>query len=410
MQNFWKKLNTPFFCLAPMEEVTDVAFREMFARYSGQNIEYSTQNTVDSRIQSADSKQQGKIGNRQEIIGGHQADIDAQLLTNSYQLGTNHFVMFTEFVNVDGILHPEGFQKLKQDLYFTEIQRPIVAQLWGNNPEKFFEATQLVKKMGFDGVDINMGCPQEKEIKINSCAALIRDPKLAGEIIQATKEGWLKNSSLEKNEGVPVSVKTRIGYSKPDVENWIGFLLTHNLSAITVHGRTKKEMSKVPANWDEIKKAVELRNSMQVSEIASATSGPFGASEAISGQDRLSGSSQSNQRTLIIGNGDVKSYAEGLKRVEETGVDGVMIARGAFGNPWLFDTSGKMPDAKEKLRVMLEHAEIFQKWLPLKSFQIMRKHFKAYASGFDGANELRVKLMETKNLEETKKIVEEFLK
>lgn len=317
MSNFWTQLNKPIFALAPMEEVTDVVFREMFAKHGKPDV------------------------------------------------------MFTEFINVDGLTHPVGFEKLKIDLEFTEIQRPMVAQIWGTNPQKFYEAAKLIVKMGFDGVDINMGCPQDKEIGIGACAALIRFPELAKEIISATKRGA---------GDLPVSVKTRLGYSKADeMESWVKTLLSADIAALTIHARTKQEKSKVPAQWEKIKEAVEIRNGLK-------------------------------SETLIIGNGDVKSRAEGLLRIQETGCDGVMIARGAFGYPWLFRTDNYAPSIKERLTVMLEHAQLFQDKLGgLKSFFIMRKHFKAYASGFDGAHELRAKLMETKNLEETKIIVEDFL-
>jgi nifR3 family TIM-barrel protein len=358
MSNFWQQLKKPIFCLAPMEEVTDFAFREMFARYSGLKIK------------------------------------DERLKMNS-------FVMFTEFLNVDGLLHPQGFEKLKIDLKFSEIQRPIVAQIWGRDPEKFFKVAQMLAKMGFDGIDINFGCPQSKEIQIGACAALIREPKLAQEIIRATQEGWVSAKDHttpqpsaaassppgtggvpSRSEGevvVPVSVKTRIGYSKTDeMEEWVRTLLETNIAALTLHARTKQEMSKVPAHWEKIAEAVRIRDGMKVS-------------------------------TLIIGNGDVKSRKEGLARIEETKCDGVMIGRGAFGNPWTFRDDGYEPDIKERLRVMLEHAQLFQSILGnLKSFVIMRKHFKAYCSGFPGASELRAKLMEAKNLEETKQIIAEY--
>jgi nifR3 family TIM-barrel protein len=330
MPNFWKQLNNPFFCLAPMEDVTDVAFREMFARYSG----------------------------------GHSV-----LNPKPYIL--NPFVMFTEFVNVDGLTHPEGYKKLSLALKYTEAQRPMVAQIWGTNPDKFYEAAKIVVGLGFDGIDINMGCPQDKEIGLGSCAALIRNPKLAGEIISATKKGAGE---------LPVSVKTRLGYTKADeMAGWVTFLLQQNIAALSLHARTKQEKSKVPAQWEKIAEAVKIRNSMKV-------------------------------ETLIIGNGDVKSRAEGLKRAEETGCDGVMIARGAFGNPWLFKTDNYQPNIKERLSVMLEHARLFNsEFGGNKPFVIMRKHFKAYVSGFDGAAELRAKLMETKSLEETEEVVKSYL-
>ena len=332
--NFWKSLQKPIFCLAPMEEVTDVVFREMFALYSNNGTR---------------DKGQGK----------------------------NAFVMFTEFINVDGILHPTGFERLKIDLEYTENQRPIVAQIWGTNPEKFYQAAKLMASLGFDGIDINMGCPQDKEIGIGACAALIRNPELASEIIEATIKGA---------QGLPVSVKTRLGYSKAEeMETWVTHLLKHNIAALTLHARTKQEKSKVPAHWEKIKEAVVIRDKVQETR-------------------------DKERRTLIIGNGDVKSREEGLKRVEETGCDGVMIARGAFGFPWMFREDNYQPSIKERLSVALEHAKIFQEKLgAYKSFYIMRKHFKAYASGFDGANELRLKLLETKNLGEAEVLIKDFL-
>jgi len=318
MPNFWTKLKKPIFALAPMEEVTDFAFREMFAKYGKPDV------------------------------------------------------MFTEFVNVDGLLHPEGFKKLVIDLKFSDIQRPMVAQIWGTNPEKFFQAAQLIAKLGFDGIDINMGCPQDKEIGIGACAALIREPELAKEIIRSTMKGA---------GGLPVSVKTRLGYSKADeLQVWLRHLLETKPAAVTLHARTKQEKSKVPAQWERIAEAVKLRD-------------------------------ESKSETLIIGNGDVRTREEGLARIKETGCDGVMIGRGAFGNPWLFRADNYRPTIEERLTTMLEHAALFdQVFDGVKSFFIMRKHFKAYASGFDGAHELRAKLMETKNLAETRLIIEEYLK
>jgi nifR3 family TIM-barrel protein len=327
MPNFWNQFKKPIFALAPMEEVTDFAFREMFARH-------------------------GKIGDSENRKSG--------------------FVMFTEFVNVDGLLHPEGQKKLLIDLKFSEIQRPMVAQIWGTNPEKFFQAAELIVKLGFDGIDINMGCPQDKEIGIGACAALIREPELAKEIIHSTMRGA---------GDLPVSVKTRLGYSKADeIQVWLRHLLETKPAVITLHARTKQEKSKVPAQWERIAEAVKLRNELK-------------------------------SETLIIGNGDVKSREEGLARVKETGCDGVMIARGAFGHPWLFRADDYQPSVEDRLKTMIEHAALFDETFNgQKSFFIMRKHFKAYASGFDGAHELRAKLMETKNLAETRLIVEEFLR
>lgn len=322
-QNFWKVLGKPIFALAPMEEVTDVAFREMFAKYGKPDV------------------------------------------------------MFTEFTNVDGLLHPEGYERLKIDLEFSESQRPMVAQIWGTDPEKFYKAAQLIAKLGFDGIDVNMGCPQDKEIGIGACAALIRNPSLAKEIIAATKNGA---------GDLPVSVKTRLGYSKPDeMAQWVGHLLSCDIAALAIHARTKREKSKVPARWEKIAEAVAIRNEKQEMR-------------------------NEKERTLIIGNGDIKSRQEGLDRIAQTGCDGVMVGRGAFGNPWFFRANNHQPTILERLTAMLEHAQLFNEKLGReKSFFIMRKHFKAYASGFDGAHLLRARLMETKNLEETEAIVKEFL-
>lgn len=421
MPNFWQNLPKPIFALAPMQDVTDCAFREIFAKYG------RPQNLIPDLVEGSNF--------RQFFDGLRQAQATSK----------NDFVMFTEFVNVDGLLHPEGFKRLKIDLEFTENQRPIVAQIWGRDPQKFFEAAKLIAQMGFDGIDINMGCPQDKEIVQKTCAALIREPELAGEIIQATIEG-AKISNLtptlssrlrlgfdgqapgEEEKHLPVSVKTRLGYSKTDeMQGWLTHLLKYPLAAITIHARTKQEKSKVPAHWEKIKEAVKIR-------------------------DKRIENREKDKRTLIIGNGDIKTREEGLQRIKETGCDGVMVARGAFGNPWLFRSLGGknpeevfslptspqqagapashfqgsnsrgvnpqtigsiqyQPTVKERLGVMLEHAELYEKmYKGVKSFVAMRKNFKAYASGFEGASELRAELMETNDTEGTKKIIEDFLR
>ncbi len=344
--NFWQQLPKPFFALAPMENVTDLAFREIFALHGKPDVS------------------------------------------------------FTEFINVDGLTHPVGFEHLKRDLQYTEKQRPIVAQIWGRDPEKFYKAAGIIASLGFNGVDINMGCPQDKEISQKTCAALIREPQLAGEIILATIEGAkiTNPNPVPLPEGeihLPVSVKTRLGYSKSDeMHAWISHLLKFPIAALTLHARTKQEKSAVPAHWEKIKEAVEIRNSIQ----APRPNPP------------LEGEGRGGVRPLIIGNGDIKSRQDGLDRIKETGCDGVMVGRGAFGNPWIFRSDGYHPTVKERLSVMLEHAEMFEKFFAgQKSFAVMRKNFKAYASGFEGAGELRAKLMETENLEETKKIVQDFI-
>ncbi len=317
--NFWKELKRPFFVLAPMADVTDAAFRQIIAKYGKPDV------------------------------------------------------MWTEFVSADGLMHSEGRKHLLTDLSYTEKERPIVAQLFTSNPEKMREAAKLVAKLGFDGLDINMGCPDRTIEKQGAGAALIKTPKIARAVIAAAKEGI---AAAGKN--IPVSVKTRVGWSKPEMETWIPELLKENIAALTVHARTRKELSLVPARWEFVKRAVELRNEMK-------------------------------SDTLIIGNGDVKDLSDAKARVKETGADGVMIGRGIFGNPWLF--AEKIPTLKDKLEVMVEHTKLFKKLLgKKKNFAIMKKHFKAYVNGFDGAKELRVELMETTNAREVGIIIKRFLK
>ncbi|MEK7618477.1 MAG: tRNA-dihydrouridine synthase, partial [Patescibacteria group bacterium] len=408
MKNFWQNLTKPIFALAPMQDVTDCAFREIFAKYG----------------RSSPLLNPPPQGEEIKIVP----------LPRGEGLGEGGFVMFTEFVNVDGLLHPEGFKRLKIDLEYTENQRPIVAQIWGRDPEKFYAAAKLIAQMGFDGVDINFGCPQDKEIAQKTCAALIREPELAGEIIEATIEGakvnnpsqpplMVSTSSPQALRGgdnhLPVSVKTRLGYSKTDeMQGWLTHLFKYPLAAITLHARTKQEKSKVPAHWEKIKEAVEIRDHMMIGVIARVSAGGGSASgttsdEAILTPNRLSRPSDAfgarNDRTLIIGNGDIKSREEGLQRIKETGCDGVMVGRGAFGNPWLFRADNHQPSIEERLGIMLEHAELYEKmYKGIKSFVAMRKNFKAYISGFEGANELRAKLMETESAKEAQEVVRSF--
>ncbi len=315
--DFWKGLKKPIFVIAPMANVTDVAFRSMFAKYGKPDV------------------------------------------------------MWTEFVSADGLCSP-GRKMLLRDLEFSNKEKPIVAQLFTGHPDKMREASALVAKLGFDGIDINMGCPDRAVEKQGAGAGMIKTPKLAKEIIRSVKEGA---------PNLPVSVKTRIGYNKVEIDTWLPALLEENISALTVHLRTRKEMSDVPAHWELMPNIVEIRN-------------------------RLA------PNTILLGNGDVSSLEDAKNKVKETGCDGVMIGRGIFGNPWFF--SGRIVSEispKERLEVMLEHAKAFDKLLgDIKNFAIMKKHFKAYVSGWEGAKELRVKLMETNNLKEVSKIVKEYIK
>lgn len=287
-------------------------------------------------------------------------------------------VMWTEFVSADG-LFKGGYDALVKDLAFTEAERPIVAQFFTGIPEMMRKAAALAVELGFDGVDINMGCPDKGIVKSGAGAHLLRHPKLAQEIVLAAKEGA---------GALPVSVKTRIGWSRDEMETLLPVLLEAEPAVITIHARTRDEMSAVPARWEHVKRAVEIRD-------------------------------QSGRETLIFGNGDVASIQDAVEKATLSGCDGVMLGRAIFGNPWLFADSRRnlrnateiwpAPEVKlpeEKLNVLLEHTCLYGEILPHKAFAIMKKHFKAYVSGWDGAKELRMKLMAANNAREFAAILE----
>ncbi len=330
MKNFWRELRKPILCLAPMADVTDCAFRQIIAKYGKPDI------------------------------------------------------FWTEFVSADGLAHPVAKEKLLVDLKYSENERPIVAQIFGGKPENIKNAAALCKKLGFDGIDINMGCPDKSIEKQCAGAGMMKNPKLAREIIRAAIEGA---------DGLPVSVKTRIGYNGHALdEEWIKILLQENIAALTVHLRTRKEMSDVPAHWELMKRIVEIRDEMK-------------------------------SETLILGNGNVVDTDDGRRKCEETGCDGVMLGRAIFGNPFLFANKNVLSEVEglsldstrdkttaEKLEAMVLHTKLFEKMLGgHKNFAIMKKHYKAYCNGFEGAKELRMKLMETENAEQVEKTVNDFL-
>lgn len=333
---FWNKLNKPIFCLAPMADVTDCAFRQVITKY-------------------------GKPP-----------------------------VLWTEFVSADGLAHPKAREKLLIDFRFSENEHPIVAQIFGSDKDNIREAAKLIRELGFDGVDINMGCPDRTIERQGAGACMIKNPELAREIIGAAREGV---------GDMPVSVKTRIGYNKIELE-WIREILKERLPVLTVHLRTRKEMSKVSAHWDLMSEIVKLRDEI-------------------------------SPETLIIGNGDVKNIQEAKEKCEQYGCDGVMLGRAIFGNPWLFGELGNskstqvlgrsasphpdhsyilIPELRERLKVMVEHTKLFEKLLgEHKNFAIMKKHYKAYVEGFPGAKELRMELMDAKDANEVEFIVDRFL-
>lgn len=270
-------------------------------------------------------------------------------------------VLWTEFVSADG-LQSRGKEKLLVDLIYSEEERPVVAQLFGGNPEHMERSAALCAELGFDGIDINMGCPDRAVEKQSAGAALIKNPSLARELIAAAQAGA---------PSLPVSVKTRTGYNAHKTEEWISLLLSTHPAAITLHARTRKELSKVPARWEEVTKAVELAK---------------------------------NTGTLIIGNGDVKTVEEGRSRAQETGCDGIMIGRGAIGNPWVF--SGYTPTIEERFAVMREHVQLFRELLaPYKNFAEIRKHIAAYVKGLSHAAELRASLMSAGSLDEIEGVI-----
>ncbi len=283
-------------------------------------------------------------------------------------------IYWTEFVSADGLYHTREIGRLSDeenplmsDLLIGEGQRPIVAQIFSSKPEMIAYATKLMEELGFDGVDINMGCPDRTIEKQGCGAAMIKNPKLAQEIIRAAQEA----SSL------PVSVKTRIGYNKESLDEWLTALLEASPAAITLHLRTRKEMSLVPAKWELMNKAVEIRNRV-------------------------------NPKVLLIGNGDVQDLEDARTKVAESGCDGAMLGRAMFGNPWVF--AGRKPEdtpLAEKLAALIELAHGFEKISPSKHFAILKKHIKAFVTGFDGAAELRAKLMEANSAAELERVIRE---
>lgn len=334
---FWAKLPKPIIVLAPMADVTDVSFRQMFAKYGKPDVTW------------------------------------------------------TEFVSADGLcLAPKtnidesglsGHDKLWKDLLYFENEKPIVAQLFSGNPKYMEEAAYQVTKAGFDGIDINMGCPDKAIQRQKAGSFLIKEPKRATLLIEAVKKGIKRACKEMKKDPIPVSVKTRLGFNSDIMEEWVTHILKSKPAVLTIHARTRKEMSKVPARWNRVKDAVELRNKLK-------------------------------SETLIFGNGDVVSLEDAHKKVQETGCDGVMVGRGIFGNPWFFDAkseSGKKVELKDRLTALVEHTYLFEKHLSHKNFALMKKHYKAYIHGFEGAKELRAELMEAHTGSEIEALIKAFI-
>jgi len=317
-RGFWENLKKPIMALAPMADVTDPPYRAIIAKLGKPDI------------------------------------------------------LFTEFVSCDGLCSL-GRNRILKDLKYSEAERPIVGQIFGANPKNMYQCATLLRELGFDGVDINMGCPDKTIERQGAGAALIKNPKLAYEIITAVKDGARE---------LPVSVKTRIGYNKNEIEEWLPVLLSAEPVAITFHLRTRKEMSKVPAHWDVAKRAVEIRDTI-------------------------------GKNVLILGNGDLEERRDAEKKVRETGVDGIMFGRAIFGNPWFFskEVDKRNIPLSKILATIAEHAALYEKLMGgVKSFAVMKKHFKAYVHGFPGAGDIRIALMNAGNADDVYRIVRELNK
>ena len=314
-ENFWSELPRPFFILAPMEDVTDIVFRHVVSEAARPDV------------------------------------------------------FFTEFTNTESFCHPEGIHSVRGRLTFSEDEQPMVAHIWGDKPEQFRETSIQLAKMGFKGIDLNMGCPVANVAKKGKGSGLILRPDVAAEIIQATKAG-----------GLPVSVKTRLGYYEIDEwKDWLKHVFEQDIANLSIHLRTRKEMSKVDAHWELIEAIKNLRD-----EIA--------------------------PNTLLTINGDIPDRKTGLELAEKYGIDGVMIGRGIFHNPFTFEKEPREHTSKELLDLLRLHLSLFNKYEKdeIRQFKSLRRFFKIYVRGIRGASELRHQLMNTQSIAEARALLDEF--
>lgn len=341
-KGFWGTLTKPIFGLSPMDGVTDAAYRYITAKYSQPSL------------------------------------------------------TMTEFVNVEGL--SRGAVSMLQDFAYSEIERPAVAQIYGVEIQSFYKVSLMVCHLGFDGIDINMGCPANKVARRNSGAGLIRIPYHAKKIVRICQKAvhdWVNGITLEEADirpkvinklremkpdpkervGIPVSVKTRTGDKEIVAEEWAKHLLETNPVTLTMHGRTLKQMYNGEANWEVLGKVAKVVK-------------------------------QTN--TLFLGNGDIKTLEEAHERTEKYGTDGALIGRGTFGNPWFFN--GHKPTVGERFEAAVEHAKTYEKMIMKHGFFAMRKHLGWYCRGFNGARELRRNLMQTHSSEEVQQVFDEFWK
>ncbi|MCM3706929.1 MULTISPECIES: tRNA dihydrouridine synthase [Cytobacillus] len=314
-ENFWLELPRPFFILAPMEEVTDVVFRHVVSEAARPDV------------------------------------------------------FFTEFTNSDSYCHPDGIKSVRGRLTFTEDEQPIVAHIWGDKPEFFRQMSIGMAEMGFKGIDINMGCPVPNVTQNGKGSGLIRRPELAAELIQAAKAG-----------GLPVSVKTRLGFTEIDEwKTWLKHILEQDIANLSIHLRTRDEMSKVPAHWELIPEIKELRD-------------------------------QVAPDTLLTINGDIPDRQKGLELAEKYGIDGVMIGRGIFHNPFAFEIEKKDHTSEELLDLLRLHMDLHDQYshLELRPFTALHRFFKIYVKGFPGASALRNHLMNTRSTNEVRELLDAF--
>nr|WP_205820606.1 tRNA-dihydrouridine synthase [Enterococcus durans] len=278
-------------------------------------------------------------------------------------------VFFTEFTNSDSFCHPDGKESVRGRLTFTEDEQPMVAHIWGDKPKFFKEMSIQLAEMGFKGIDLNMGCPVPNVAERGKGSGLILRPEVAAELIQAAKAG-----------GLPVSVKTRIGFTQQsELDDWISHLLKQDIANLSIHLRTRKEMSKVVAHWELIPRVVELRDALA-------------------------------PQTLITINGDIQDRQMGLELAEKYGVDGIMIGRGIFKNPFAFEKEAREHSSEELialLRLQLDLQDQYAQIIP-RSITGLHRFFKIYVKGFPGANDLRVQLMDTKTTDEVRAILDTF--
>ena len=310
MKNIWEDLPRPFFILAPMEAVTDVVFRHVVGKAATPDL------------------------------------------------------FFTEFTNATGWVHA-GDKAIRGRLIKTDDEHPIIAQIWGGEAGDMEQLAMHCRDLGYDGIDINMGCPAKSAVKSGG-SALIRNPELAAEAIAAAKTA-----------GLPVSVKTRLGYTHVDEwRDWLTHLLKQDIVNLTIHLRTKKEMSKVPAHHELIPEIVALRNKIA-------------------------------PQTLLTINGDIRDRAHGEELVRQYGVDGVMIGRGIFHNPFAFEHAPTTHSKEELLSLLRLQLDLYDTWQPQlgRPFETLKRFFKIYVRDFPGASELRDQLMQTKRTDEVRKLL-----